>query len=68
MRMGLFGEEIKSFKSAVTLFSKLNPSFSLFGLSNEVLCILVPQRVAKLPEIKVGDLKNTKTGIRATLE
>ena len=27
------------------------------GLSNEVLCILVPQGAAKLPEVKVGDTK-----------
>ena len=27
------------------------------GLSNEVLCILVAQGAAKLPKVKVGDLK-----------
>ena len=48
---------IKCFKCAVTLFFLDKSNFSLFGLSNEVLCILVPQRVAKLPAVKVGDLK-----------
>ena len=27
------------------------------GISNEVLCILVAQGAAKLPEVKVGDTK-----------
>ena len=27
------------------------------GLSNEVLCMLVAQEAAKLPEVKVGDSK-----------
>ena len=34
-------------------FFKAKSNFSLFGLSNEVLGILVPQRATKLPEVKV---------------
>ena len=31
------------------------------GLSNQVLCILVAQRTAKLPEVKVKDIKKICT-------
>ena len=54
--MGLFREKIKGFKRTDTLYFKLNPTFML-GLTNEVLCILVPQRAAKLPKVIVGYLR-----------
>ena len=39
-------------------FFKVKNNFSLFGLSDEVLCFLVAQRAAsQLPEIKFGDTK-----------
>ena len=31
--------------------------WSMMGLSNEVLCILVAQGAAKLPEVKIGDTR-----------
>ena len=34
-------------------FLKLNPFAQVSGLSNEILCILVAQRAAKLREVKV---------------
>ena len=50
--------EIKHLKSSVTLFFELNTIGSFLGL-----CILVVQRTAKLPEVKVGGLeKDEKCG------
>ena len=44
-------------KSAFKLFFKLNSFAPVSGLSNEILCTLVAQETAKLPNVKVGDLK-----------
>ena len=35
----------------------LNPIAPISGISNEILCILVAQETAKLPNVKVGVLK-----------
>ena len=44
-------------KSAVTPVFKPAPSIYESDLSNEILCSIVPQRAAKLMEVKVGDLE-----------
>ena len=36
----------------------LNPFAPISGLSNEILCILEAQETGKLPNVKVGGLKN----------
>ena len=51
----LSGEKIP--KCAFKLFLKLNPFAPVSGLSNEILCTLVAQETAKLPNVKVGGLK-----------
>ena len=47
----------KYFKRAVILFFKINPIGTYFGISNEILCILVSQGAATLLEFEVGGLK-----------
>ena len=42
IKMGLFWVKIKCFKSAIKLIFSAYCNFSLFGHSNEVLCIIVP--------------------------
>ena len=54
--------EIKCFKSAVTLFFKLNPIGPCLVVSSEILCVLVAQGTAKMPEIKFGGIK--KSGLK----
>ena len=49
--------EKKYLKSGVKLFFKVNPIPPESGLSNEILCILLAQETAKLPNVKVGGLK-----------
>ena len=46
-------------KIEVTLFCKLNPIGTFLGPLNEVLCILIAQGAAKLPELKFGGVKKT---------
>ena len=43
--------------SAFKLFFKVKTFAPVLGLSNEILCILVAQETAKLPNAKVGGLK-----------
>ena len=40
--------------SAVTVFLKQRSIFLIFGLSNEILCILVAQGAAKVGEVKLA--------------
>ena len=47
----------KNLKNAVKFFFKLNLIAPISGLSNEILCILVAQETAKLPNVKFGGLK-----------
>ena len=51
IEMGLNWLELKYLKSAVTLFFVLNL------ISNEMICIIVAQRAAKLLELKVKSPK-----------
>ena len=55
--MNVFGEYKKYLKSAFKPFFNLDPIPLISGLLNEILCILVAQETAKLPYVKVGDLK-----------
>ena len=58
--------ELKCLKRELILFFKAYYNWSLMGLSNEALCILVAQGAAKLPEDKVT--KKSETQTQAALE
>ena len=49
--------EKKYLKVLSNPFFKLNPIAPIPGLSNEILCIIVAQETAKLPNVIVGGLK-----------
>ena len=49
--------EIKYLNSAVPNLLKLNSIDPCSGLSNEILCILIPQEAEELLELKFGALK-----------
>ena len=59
--------EIKYPKSGIKFFFKLNPIVPVLGLSNDILCTLVAQETAKLPNVKVEGLKKNSAAPGSTL-